>query len=181
MEDALKGFADLGLGLIFIGGGIALVGAGLACIASTAGVCAIPITIGGGGLLAGFGTTAGTTIASGAIAGPAVVGVGAGALGSGVGLVYNESQGSTGSPTQPSTGAPQPAQNFLPPTNPPSPPPASPPPGYTVRVMGPTEQYPNGYWRITNERGQYVDPSTMKPPSNVTRAEARAMTHVELP
>lgn len=77
--------------------------------------------------------------------------------------------------------APKPAQNFMAPTNPPSAPPTTLPEGFTVRVMGPTQQYPRGYWRVTNTQRQYVDPSTMKPPSNVSKAESRAMTHVELP
>lgn len=77
--------------------------------------------------------------------------------------------------------APKPAQNFMAPTNPPSAPPTTLPAGFTVRVMGPTQQYPRGYWRVTNTHNQYVDPSTMKPPSNVSKAESRAMTHVELP
>jgi RHS repeat-associated protein len=85
-------------------------------------------------------------------------------------------------PAQPPTvGGPKPAQNFLPPTNPPQLPPTNLPPGYTVRVMGPTGQYPNGYWRVTNQHGRYVNPSTMKPPSNVTKAEFQAQTHVPVP
>jgi RHS repeat-associated protein len=72
-------------------------------------------------------------------------------------------------------GGPKPSPQFLKPTNPPQPP----PPG--ARVQGPTAQYPNGYWRLQNEHGAYIDPSTGKPPSNVSRAEARARTHIELP
>jgi RHS repeat-associated protein len=63
--------------------------------------------------------------------------------------------------------------------NPPDP--ADLPPGHSVRVMGPTSDYPNWYWRIANAAGQYVDPSTMKPPGNVSRAMFRAMTHIPLP
>ena len=70
---------------------------------------------------------------------------------------------------------------FIPPTNPPQPPPATLPPGHSVRVMPPTAQYPSGYWVQTNKYGQPVDPSTGKPPGNVTRPEARARTHVPLP
>ena len=83
--------------------------------------------------------------------------------------------------TEEGSGAPRPSPNFLEPTNPPQAPPTDLPPGYSVRVMGPTEQYPDGYWVETNENGQPVDPSTGKPPSNVTRPQARAMTHVRLP
>ena len=77
--------------------------------------------------------------------------------------------------------APSPAPNFIPPTNPPQFPPTNLPPGHTIRQMPPTEQYPNGYWRQYNQNGQPVDPSTGKPPGNVTSAEARARTHICLP
>lgn len=50
-----------------------------------------------------------------------------------------------------------------------------------MRVMPPTQQYPNGYFVITNQSGQPVNPMTLKPPSNVTRPMARAQTHVPLP
>jgi hypothetical protein len=81
------------------------------------------------------------------------------------------------------TSGPKPSPNFLEPTNPPQLPPSLSdlPPGYGVRTMGPTEQYPNGYWVETNEGGQPIDPSTGKPPSNVSRAVSRSMTHVPLP
>jgi hypothetical protein len=74
-----------------------------------------------------------------------------------------------------------PTPKFLPPTNPPRVPPTTLPPGGYIRQMPPTSQYPNGYWRQYNGNGQPVDPSTGKPPSNVSSAEARARTHVELP
>ena len=69
-------------------------------------------------------------------------------------------------------------QNFMEPTNPPQDPPAEDklPAGWHVRVMGPTEDYPNGY-----ADGHYVDPSTMSQPGNVSKALFRAMTHVPLP
>jgi hypothetical protein len=81
------------------------------------------------------------------------------------------------------TGGPKSSPNFLPPTNAPQLPPALSelPPGYSIRTMGPTSDYPNGYWVETNAGGQPIDPSTGKPPSNVSRAMARAMTHVPLP
>ena len=78
-------------------------------------------------------------------------------------------------------GAPKPTPNFMKPTNPPAHPPSSLPDGHSIRQMPPTEQYPNGYWKQYNQNGQPVNPATGKPPSNVTRAEARAQTHVELP
>jgi len=78
---------------------------------------------------------------------------------------------------------PKPSPNFLEPTNPAQSPPneSSLPPGHSVRLGPPTDQYPNGYWVETNAGGQPIDPSTGKPPSNVTRPEARARTHVPLP
>lgn len=79
------------------------------------------------------------------------------------------------------SGKPGCSPNFIPPTNAPRHPPDELPAGHTVRVMGPTDQYPNGYWVQTNASGQPVDPSTGKPPSNVTRPDDRARTHVPLP
>jgi hypothetical protein len=76
---------------------------------------------------------------------------------------------------------PKSSPNFLPPTNRPQLPPRDIPDGYSVRVMPPTSDYVDGYWVETNELGQRIDPSTGKPPGNVTRAQARARTHVPLP
>ena len=86
-----------------------------------------------------------------------------------------------GESTSSSSSGPKPSPNFVTPTNPPQEPPSELAPGHSVRVMPPTEQYPNGYWVETNEYGQPVDPSTGRPPSNVTSAEGRAQTHVPLP
>jgi hypothetical protein len=82
---------------------------------------------------------------------------------------------------KPANGKPAPSPNFVPPANPPQVPPKELPPGHSVRVMPPTEQYPNGYWVQTNEYGQPVDPVTGKPPGNVTRPVGRSRTHVPLP
>ncbi|HET7332010.1 RHS repeat-associated core domain-containing protein [Dyella sp.] len=79
------------------------------------------------------------------------------------------------------TGGAKPAENFAEPTNAPQNAPTKLPPGHSVRVMPPTKQYPNGYWRQTNEKGEYIDPSTGKMPGSVSRSESRARTHVPLP
>jgi RHS repeat-associated protein len=80
-------------------------------------------------------------------------------------------------------GAPKSPKNFANPTNPPRQPPSASelPEGHTVRIGPPTKEYPNGYWRQYNQGGQPVDPSTGRPPSNVTKPDFNARTHVPIP
>lgn len=64
-------------------------------------------------------------------------------------------------------GVPKTSSNFKPPTNAPQLPPSQIPPGWRVREMPPSPDYPNGYWRLEKPMGnggwQGIDPSTMKP------------------
>jgi len=75
-------------------------------------------------------------------------------------------------------GAPKPSPKFKPPTNSPQKPPGEIPPGWRVREMPPTEQYPNGYWKLEKPMKdgswQPIDPSTMKP-------GGRPETHIPFP
>ncbi len=75
-------------------------------------------------------------------------------------------------------GPPKPSARFETPTNPPQPPLSDFPAGWRVRTGAPTEQYPNGYWRLEKPMGnggwQGIDPSTMKPGTHPE-------THIPLP
>lgn len=160
----LKVFSDLGqiaggLGLIVLGTG-GEIGGGALDITGVGALAGVPLNIASAGAIAG---------------GAGLVTHGALPLGSDI------THMSSGDGTSSGSGSPQPTTNFTEPTNPPQPPPAEPEPGYSVRVMPPTSQYPDGYWVETNAEGQPIDPSTGKPPSNVTKAQSRAMTHVPLP
>jgi RHS repeat-associated protein len=80
-------------------------------------------------------------------------------------------------------GSTKSSPNFITPTNPAQLPPAEDdlPSGWNIRPGAPNVDYPNGYWKMTNEGGQAIDPSTGRPPGNVSRAMSRAMTHIPYP
>jgi len=86
--------------------------------------------------------------------------------------------------SQAGSGNPQSPKKFITPTNPPQPAPSpdSLPPGQTVRVMPPTTDYPDGYWRQFNEYGQAIDPSTGEyPGDSESTPEFNSRTHIPLP
>ncbi|MSR57403.1 MAG: hypothetical protein EXS05_07000 [Planctomycetaceae bacterium] len=76
-----------------------------------------------------------------------------------------------------SSGGPKPSPKFQPPTNPAQVPPADIPAGVRLFRGAPTQQYPNGYWKLEKWDGQgwqRLDPRTMKPGPHPD-------THVEFP
>lgn len=81
------------------------------------------------------------------------------------------------------SGNPKPPLNYQKPTNPPQLPPDALRNDPGLRVMPPNPNIPDqqyGYWRI--QRGpHYLDPSTMKQPSGVSKPGFQARTHVPLP
>jgi RHS repeat-associated protein len=205
-QDAAAGLAAFA-GAALVGIGVVAAAAALVgCSAVTFGLCAIGVAVVagavGGGIYYGLSSgekswcglldSVGSGAAIGALLGP--IGLGIGALLSKFaapwlkGLIQKVFPGfGGGRPARvpathiPTTGGPKPSPNFLPPTNSPQLPPGQVPAGWTVRTMPPTQQYPTGYWRLYNENGQPVNPSTLKPPSNVTRPEFQAQPHVPLP
>lgn len=67
----------------------------------------------------------------------------------------------------PTKSVPRPSPKFKTPTNPPQAPPTTIPDGLQLRVMQPTQQYPQGYWVLEKVQAngglQKINPSTMKP------------------
>jgi hypothetical protein len=133
---------------------------------------------GGGAALTGVGIVASPATAMAGATTGAAIGLAAGKAITGA-LFSDQGTGSGDTPSP--RGEPKPSPNFETPTNAPSQPPKSLPEGHSVRVGAPTQEYPNGYWRQYNAGGQPVNPSTSKPPSNVTKPQFNAQTHVPLP
>jgi hypothetical protein len=77
------------------------------------------------------------------------------------------SAGVSGLKPSPKKSAPRPSPNFRTPTNPAQAPPTKVPDGLQLRVMGPTQQYPQGYWVLEKPQAnggmQKINPSTLKP------------------
>jgi RHS repeat-associated protein len=82
-------------------------------------------------------------------------------------VVGGLSAGVAGLSAMPTKGSPKPAPKFRLPINAPQEPPIVAPVGYVIRVMPPTQQYPNGYWVLEKPmpQGGYqkVNPTTMRP------------------
>jgi RHS repeat-associated protein len=75
-------------------------------------------------------------------------------------------KGAEGDGEGPGRSKAKPSPKFKPPTNPPQLPPSYIPEGTRIFRGRPTEQYPNGYWKIEKFDGQgwqRLDPRTMKP------------------
>ncbi len=73
----------------------------------------------------------------------------------------------TSIPQVKSKSGPSPTPKFKTPTNEPQPPPNTVPSGLSLRVMEPTKQYPDGYWRLEKPMkqggAQGINPKTLKP------------------